>query len=92
MKIPNSPVQLNGEAILAEGREELSDRTGQRTVVGQRLRCRVLDLRDGHLFLDGLFHTAQTDTELILDQFTDGPDPTVAQHIDIIGRSYTIQE
>lgn len=25
MKIPNSPVQLNGEAILAEGREELSE-------------------------------------------------------------------
>ena len=41
-------------------------------------------IMDGHTFLDDAFHTAQTDAELVADQFADGLHTAVAQMVDVI--------
>ena len=45
-----------------------------------------MDVQGAHAVFDDSFHAGQADAEFILDQFAHGPDPAVAQMVDVIGR------
>ena len=64
--------------------EELLDGGIHRTNVDQGLRGDGLRILGGHTFADHTLHTAQTGTQLVLDQFADLADTTVAEMIDIV--------
>ena len=64
--------------------EELLDGGVHRTNVDQGLRGDGLRILGGHTFADHTLHTAQTGTQLVLDQFADLADTTVAEMIDIV--------
>ena len=61
--------------------EELSYRCGYRTNVNQLLRGSIFI---GHAFPYRTFHSGESDTELVLKQFTHGLQTTVAQVVDIV--------
>ena len=71
--------------------EELLDCSSQRACICQLLWCQTCHFGNGHSFLDDSFHTGKTDTELVLNQFTNRTDTSVGKHIDVILISDTIQ-
>ena len=72
-------------------REEFLHRCLQRIGIGQLLRCHAGRIRNGHLFLDVALHAGKTDTELVLQQFANRTNTTVAQHINIINGTDAVQ-
>ena len=65
--------------------EEFLDRCCDRTDIHQALRCDFGDILCRHTLLDGTFHSGQTDTDLVLQQFADCTQSSVAQMVDVIG-------
>jgi hypothetical protein len=65
--------------------EELSNRGHHRLGVDKVVRhgCRHF-LMDRHLLFDRPLHADQADAELVLEQFSDGPNPAISQVINII--------
>ena len=66
------------------GAEEFLDGGVHRADVDQGLRGDGLRILRGHAFAHHAFHTAQTGTQLVLDQLADLTDTTVAEVVDII--------
>ena len=52
--------------------------------IDQGLRRNAIHILDGHTFPDDAFHPGQADAELVLQQFADAADATVAQMVDVI--------
>ena len=63
-----------------------------RSDVHQSLRRRDLNILNGHSLFYDTFHTGKADTELILQQFPYGPEPSVAQVVDIVDEADTIRK
>ena len=66
------------------GTKEFFDCCHYRTNVNQRLRRDRFDFLNCHTFTNNTFHTSQTNTELVLQQFTYATKTTVTQVVDII--------
>ena len=64
--------------------EEFLNCCSYRLDVDQALRRDSFDILSGHTLTNNTLHTGQTDTVLVLKQFADSTDTTVAQMIDII--------
>ena len=64
--------------------EELLDRCHNGANVDQGLRRDRLDVLGRHALTDDALHTAETDPNLVLDQFTDGTDTTVGEVVLIV--------
>ena len=67
--------------------EELLDGSRHGTDVHQSLGRRRFDVLDGHSFLDDSLHSGEADAELVLQQFADGAQSSVAQVVDVVGRA-----
>ena len=67
--------------------EELLDGSRHGTDVHQGLGRRRFDVLDGHSFLDDSLHSGEADAELVLQQFADGAQSSVAQVVDVVGRA-----
>ena len=65
--------------------EELLDRGGDRPDVDQAVRCDRLGVLGGHPLLDDPLEPGEPDSDLILDELTDGADPAVAEVVDVVG-------
>ena len=52
--------------------------------VDQCLRGNFFRILGCHSFTNHSFHSGQTDTVLVLEQFAHGPDTSVAQMVDIV--------
>ncbi len=70
------------------GAEELLDRRDDRTDIYKRLGCGCVDVLDGHPFANHPFHTGETDTELVLEEFSNRAEPPVPQVVDIVNISH----
>ena len=64
--------------------EELLDRSDDRTNIDQRLRRDCLDVLRGHALTHDTFHTAQTNANLVLDQFADAADAAVGEVVLVV--------
>ena len=64
--------------------------SSHRTNIHQSLRSDLRNVLCRHSFLDGTFHSGKSDTYLILQQFTNGTQSSVAQMVDIISITDTI--
>ena len=64
--------------------------SSHRTNIHQPLRSNLRNVLSRHSFLDGTFHSGKSDTYLILQQFANGTQSSVAQMIDIISITDTI--
>src|SRR5205085_2924790 len=58
--------------------------------VDQGYRSQVFRLTDRHTLTNHALSTAQADTQLVLDQFANGLDATVAQVVDVVRFSHAI--
>ena len=65
--------------------EELLDRRDHGPDVDQRLRRDRLDVLGRHALAHDPLHTAEADTQLVLDQLADGAHPAVAEVVDVVG-------
>ena len=66
------------------GTKEFFDRCCYGTNVDQCLRCYNRQILCCHSFSYYSFHSGQTDSELVLQQFTNGTDTSVTQVVDIV--------
>ena len=66
--------------------EELLDSCGHRSNVDQTLRGDRVRILSGHALAHNPLETGQTDPELVLNQFPDRPDTTIAKVVDVVGR------
>ena len=64
--------------------EEFLDCRGNWPDIDQALRCHNIKILKCHSLTDDSLHTAESDTELVLQKFTDAADTAVAEMIDII--------
>ena len=74
------------------GTEELLDRGTDRLGVDQVVRHQVVGLGLGQALLDGTLDAHQAGTELVLGQFADRTDATVAQVIDVVDFATTVAQ
>jgi hypothetical protein len=65
--------------------EELLDRRHHGPDVYQCLRSDRLDVLRRHALPDNPLHARQADADLVLDQLPDGPQPAVAEVVDVVG-------
>ena len=72
--------------------EELADRGRHRTGVDQRLRGHLLAVVHRHTLLDVLLHPGETDADLVLQQFADRAETTVAEVVDIVDSADPVGE
>ena len=72
--------------------KEFFDCCHYRANVNQRLRRNRFDFLNCHTFTNNTFHTRQTNTELVLQQFTYATKTTVTQMVDIICVTCTIHK
>ena len=77
-------VVLVHELRQLRGTKEFLDRCCYRTNVDQSLRCYNRQILCCHSFTYHSFHSGQTDTELVLQQFANGTDTSVALVVDIV--------
>ena len=63
-----------------------------RTNVDKGLRGDDVSILDGHAFTDDTFHTGQSNAELVLQEFANAADTTVAQMVDIILAFHAIND
>ncbi len=56
------------------------------------MRGHVLQFFGGHPVFDVLFHLCQSDAELVFQQFTDQAEPAIAQMVDVIQFSDSIEQ
>ena len=64
--------------------EELADRRRHRAGVDERLRGHLLAVVHRHPLLDVLLHPGETDADLILQEFPDRTETTVAEVVDVV--------
>ena len=74
------------------GTEEFFNGGYDRTDVDQDLRRNAFGILNRHAFADDTFHTGKADTELVLKEFADAAQTTVAQMVDIIDSAKTIHQ
>ena len=67
------------------GTKEFLDSSNYRTNINQTLRRYIFAVLNGHSFTNYAFHTGQTNTELVLQQFANAANAAVAQMVNIIG-------
>ena len=72
--------------------EELLNSCRYRPDVHQRLRRYLRDVLCVHSFFDGSLHSGQTDSDLILEQFTNCSESSVAQVVDIVNVTDAVVE
>ena len=72
--------------------EEFLDGSRHRTDVHQILRAGILIVLGRHPFSDHSLHSGKTDTDLILQKFSDCTESSVAQMVDIIHTADTIRQ
>src|SRR5664280_1470906 len=72
------------------GAKELAQRRHHWTNIYQGYRGKLLLIANGHAFLDDTLHAAQTNAQLVLNQFTDGLNAPVAEMVNIIRRFHAI--
>ena len=77
-------VRLVHELRELRGAEELFDRGDDRTDVDERLRRDRFDVLHGHALAHDALEAQQADAELVLQQFADRTDATVAEMIDVV--------
>ena len=81
---PGHRVGLVHELAQLRGAEELLQRRHHRPDVDQGLRRDRLDVLGGHPVPDDPLHPAQAGAQLVLDQLADGPQPAVAEVVDVV--------
>ncbi len=64
--------------------EEFLDGGKYRLGVDQIMRHGLVELRYGHLFLDGPLHADEADPELVFEEFAYTPDTAVAEMVDVV--------
>ena len=77
-------VGLVHELRQLRGAEELTHRSRRRLGVDQVMRHHGVDIDAGHPLLDRPFHPQQADAVLVLQQFTDRANPTIAKVVDVV--------
>ena len=83
-------VVLIHELRQLRGSEELLDRAGQLSRIDQRLRRDAVLVLRIHLLAEGADHPVHAHAVLVLQQFADRTDPSVAQMVDIVIFSDTV--
>ena len=66
------------------GTEKFLNCRCHRPDVDQALRCYNIEILKCHSLTDDSLHTAESDTELVLQEFTDAADTAVAEMVDIV--------
>ena len=72
------------------GAEELLDGRGDGADVDKALGSDDIQILKRHALADNALHTAEADTELVLQQLAHASDAAVAQMVDIIGLAYAV--